>query len=139
MSNKVERITISVEAHLLAKFENYLSVNGYPTRSEAIKSLMRQALIEQEWQQDTDVAGTISLVYDHHKRGTMEKLVDVQHDFGSLIVCSQHVHLDHHNCMEVLVVRGRAAEVRDILAKLKAVKGIKHSALMMATTGEDVE
>ena len=139
MSNKVERITISVEAHLLAKFENYLSVNGYPTRSEAIKSLMRQALIEQEWQQDTDVAGTISLVYDHHKRGTMEKLVDVQHDFGSLIVCSQHVHLDHHNCMEVLVVRGRAAEILDILAKLKAVKGIKHSALMMATTGEDVE
>ena len=139
MSNKVERITISVEAPLLAKFENYLTCNGYPTRSEAMKSLMRQALIEEEWQQDTDVAGTISLVYDHHKRGTMEKLVDVQHDFGNLIICSQHVHLDHHNCMEVLVVRGRAAEIRDILAKLKAVKGIKHSALMMATTGEGVE
>ena len=59
-------------------------------------------------EQGTEVAGTISLVYDHHKRGTMEKLVDVQHDFGDLIVCSQHVHLDHHNCMEVLVVRGRA-------------------------------
>ena len=139
MSNKVERITISVEAPLLAKFENYISSNGYPTRSEAMKSLMRQALIEEEWQQDTEVAGTISLVYDHHKRGTMEKLVDVQHDFGDLIVCSQHVHLDHHNCMEVLVVRGQAAEIRDILTKLKAVKGIKHSALMMATTGEAVE
>ena len=139
MSNKVERITISVEASLLAQFESYLSSNGYPTRSEAMKSLMRQALIEQEWQQGTDVAGTISLVYDHHKHGTMEKLVDVQHDFGEVIVCSQHVHLDHHNCMEVLVVRGRAADIRNILTKLKAGKGIKHSALMMATTGEGVD
>ena len=139
MSNKVERITISVEAPLLAQFESYISSNGYPTRSEAMKSLMRQALIEQEWQQETDVAGTISLVYDHHKHGTIEKLVDVQHDFGDVIVCSQHVHLDHHNCMEVLVVRGQAAEIRNILTKLKAVKGIKHSALMMATTGEGVD
>ena len=138
MSSKVERITISVEPPLLAKFENYITSNGYPSRSEAIKSLMRQALVEEEWEQGADVAGTISLVYDHHKPGTMEKLVDVQHDFGDLIVCSQHVHLDHHNCMEVLVVRGRSVEIRDILAKLKTVKGIKHSALMMATTGEGV-
>jgi CopG family nickel-responsive transcriptional regulator len=136
---KVERISISVEAPLLAQFEAYLSDNGYPTRSEAMKGLMRQALIEQEWQKGTDVAGTISIVYDHHKRGTMDKLTDVQHDFGDLIVCTQHVHLDHHNCMEVIVVRGQAAKIRKLLAHLKSIKGIKHSSLMMATTGKSVE
>jgi len=136
---KVARVTISVEEPLLAQFESYLSDNGYPTRSEAMKGLMRQALIEQEWQKGSDVAGTISIVYDHHKRGTMDKLTDVQHDYGDLIVCTQHVHLDHHNCMEVIVVRGLAAKIRKLLAHLKSIKGIKHSSLMMATTGKAVE
>ncbi len=137
--SKVERITISVEAPLLAQFESYLTANGYPTRSEAIKGLMRQALVDQQWQKGTDVAGTITIVYDHHKRGTMEKLTDAQHDFGDLIVCAQHVHLDHHNCMEVIVLRGRAEKIRKLLTNLQAIKGLKHSALMMATTGKDME
>ncbi len=137
--SKVARVTISVEEPLLAQFEDYLSNNGYPTRSEAMKGLMRQALVEQEWQKGTDVAGAISIVYDHHKRGTMDKLTGVQHDFGDLIVCTQHVHLDHHNCMEVIVVRGHAAKIRKLLINLKAIKGIKHSSLMMATTGKSVE
>ncbi len=132
---KVARVTISVEEPLLAQFESYLTENGYPTRSEAMKGLMRQALVEQEWQKGTDVAGAISIVYDHHKRGTMDKLTDVQHDFGGLIVCTQHVHLDHHNCMEVVVVRGQAAKIRKLLSHMKSIKGIKHSSLMMATTG----
>jgi CopG family nickel-responsive transcriptional regulator len=136
---KVARITISVEEPLLAQFESYIANHGYPTRSEAIKGLMRQALIEQEWQKGTDVAGTISIVYDHHKRGTMEKLTDVQHDFGGLIICTQHVHLDHHNCMEVIVLRGKAGQIRNLLTQIKSIKGIKHSALMMATTGKGVE
>ena len=137
--SKVERITISVEGPLLAQFENYIEAHGYPTRSEAMKGLMRQALVEQEWQKGTDVAGAISLVYDHHKRGVMEKLTAVQHDFGGLIVCAQHVHLDHHNCMEVVVVRGTAKQIHKLLMQIKAIKGIKHSALMRATTGEAVE
>lgn len=136
---KVARVTISVEEPLLAQFEDYLSNNGYPTRSEAMKGLMRQALVEQEWQKGTDVAGAISIVYDHHKRGTMDKLTDAQHDFGDLIVCTQHVHLDHHNCMEVIVVRGHAAKIRKLLSHMKSIKGIKHSSLMMATTGKGVE
>jgi CopG family nickel-responsive transcriptional regulator len=120
---------------LLEQFDSYVANNGYPTRSEAIKGVMRQALVEQEWQKGKDVAGTINIVYDHHKRGTMEKLVDVQHDFGEMIVCTQHIHLDHHNCMEVIVVRGRATAFRKLLTSLKAIKGIKHSSLMMATMG----
>ncbi len=137
--SQVARITISVEEPLLKQFESFVAQNGYPTRSEAMKGLMRKALIEEEWQRGTDVAGAISIVYDHHKGGVLQKLVDVQHDFGPLIVCTQHVHLDHHNCMEVLVVRGRAAGIRKLLAKLKSAKGLKHSSLMMATTGKGVD
>ena len=135
--SQVARISVSLEESLLSQFEKYLENNGYPTRSEAIKGLIRQALVEQEWQKGKDVAGTINIVYDHHKRGTMEKLVDVQHDFGDLIVCTQHIHLDHHNCMEVIVVRGRADKLRKLLVSLKVVKGIKHSSLMMATAGKE--
>lgn len=137
MSN-VARITISVEEPLLAQFESYVKSHGYPTRSEAMQGLMRQTLVTQEWQKGSDVAGAISVIYDHHKRGTGEKLTDVQHDFGELIVCAQHVHLDHHNCMEIIVVRGRAVDIRDLLSRLNAIKGIKHSSLMMGTTGKDV-
>ncbi len=137
--SQVARISVSLEEALLTQFEKYLENNGYPTRSEAIKGLIRQALVEQEWQKGKDVAGTINIVYDHHKRGAMEKLVDVQHDFSDLIVCTQHIHLDHHNCMEVIVVRGRAVQLRKLLNALKAVKGIKHSSLMMATTGKNIK
>ena len=139
MKHKVERISISVEKPLLEKFESYLSSNKFPTRSEAIKNLMRRALVEEEWQKGSDVAGTISLIFDHHKGNVVNKLLDAQHDFGSLIVCTQHVHLDHHNCMEVLVVRGKANDIRKLVANLKAIKGLKHSSLMMATTGHGVE
>lgn len=134
----VERISISIEGPLLEKFESYLDAHGFPTRSEGIKALMRKALVEEEWQTGTGIAGTISIIYDHHKSGTVDKLLNVQHDFGKLIVCSQHVHLNHHNCMEVLVVRGRSADIRKLLTRLNAVKGLKHSALMMATTGEKI-
>ena len=129
----VARISMSLEESLLEQFDGYVAENGYPTRSEAMKGLMHKALVDQEWQKGTDVAGTISIVYDHHKRGAMEKLVSVQHDFGRLIVCTQHVHLDHNNCMEVIVVRGKSGELKELLSHMKSIKGIKHSALMVAS------
>jgi len=137
MSN-VTRITVSIDEPLLEQFEKFLTDNGYPTRSEGVKSIMRKALIENEWQSGTEVAATISLVYDHHKPGVMQKLVDIQHDFGELVICTQHVHLDHHNCMEVLIVKGLASRIRDFHVALKSVKGLKHCTLSAATTGEDI-
>jgi len=135
---KVERVTISVEGDLFAQFQAFVVANGYPSRSEAVKALIRNALVEQEWHSGKEVAGAISMVYDHHSGGVVKKLTAVQHDFGGLIVCTQHVHLDHHNCLEIVVVRGRAGDIRKLLASLKSVKGLKHSAMMMATTGEGV-
>lgn len=137
MSN-VTRITVSIDEPLLEQFEKFLTDNGYPSRSEGVKSIMRKALIESEWQSGTEVAATISMVYDHHKSGVMQKLVDIQHDFGELVVCTQHVHLDHHNCMEVLIVKGLASRIRDFHVALKSVKGLKHCTLSAATTGEDI-
>ncbi|WP_303850659.1 nickel-responsive transcriptional regulator NikR [Seleniivibrio woodruffii] len=135
----VTRITVSIDEPLLEQFEKFLEENGYPTRSEGVKSIMRKALIENEWQTGhTEVAATISMVYDHHKAGVMQKLTDIQHDFGELVVCTQHVHLDHHNCMEVLILKGLSERIRDFHNALKSVKGLKHCALSAATTGEDI-
>ncbi|MFH1706409.1 MAG: nickel-responsive transcriptional regulator NikR [Planctomycetota bacterium] len=136
---KVARVTVSIEQPLFDQFEKYAAASGFANRSEAVKSLMRKALAEEEWQhKGREVAGAISMVYDHHHGAVVPKLTDIQHDFGHTIVCTQHVHLDHANCMEVLVVRGRADDIRQLLARLKSAKGIKHSALMMATTGEEI-
>lgn len=136
--SKVTRVTVSIDEDLLDKFENYITEKGYPTRSEGIKSIMRQALVEDEWHTGTVVAATVSFVYDHHKPGVMQKLVDIQHDFGELVVCTQHVHLDHHNCMEVIIVKGLSDKIYEFHNALKAVKGLKHSSLCAATTGEEI-
>jgi CopG family nickel-responsive transcriptional regulator len=134
----VERITASIEKDLLERFESYISSHGFPSRSEAIKNLIRSALVEQEWQKGKDVAGAISITYDHHKTGLLQKLTETQHQFEKLIICSQHVHLDHHNCMEVVMVRGRVAEIRRLLELINAIKGIKHSTIMIGTVGKEV-
>lgn len=136
--NKVTRVTVSIEEELLEQFEKHLAEKGYPSRSEGIKSIMRKALIEDEWHTGTEVAATISFVYDHHKPGVMQKLVEIQHDFGELVICSQHVHLDHHNCMEVIIVKGLSDRIYEFHNALKSVKGLKHSSLSAATTGGEI-
>jgi len=135
--DELERISISLEKSLLTRFDKQVTKQGYPTRSEAIKALMRQNLIEQEWTENQEVAGAISIVFDHHKRGLASKIIDVQHHFGSVIISTQHVHLDHRHCLEIVVVRGKAGKIQKLAAALKAVKGIKHAEIMMATTGKN--
>lgn len=133
--SKVARITVSIEDALLEKFEQYLEQNGFPSRSEGVKHLIRNILVDEEWREGEDVAASINIVYDHHKSGLMESLVAIQHGFENLVLCSQHVHLDHHNCMEVLVLKGRASDINDLFIALKSVKGLKHCSLMKGTTG----
>jgi len=134
----LKRISISLEENLLTRFDRQADSQGYPTRSEAIKALMRKSLIEQEWTGNQEVAGALSIVYDHHRRGLTNKVMDVQHHFGSVIVSTQHVHLDHNHCLEIVVVKGKAVQIQELAAALKSVKGIKHNALVMTTTGRDV-
>lgn len=134
----VARIGVSLAGDLLEAFDAWVAREGYATRSEAVKELVRQALIRKEWAGRGEVAGAVTLVYDHHRRGLANRLVGVQHDFQKIVVSVQHVHLDHHNCLEVIVVKGAAGKIQGLLGKLKAVKGIKHSALVTMTTGKEI-
>ena len=132
------RFCVSLQADLLRRFDRLVKDDGYPTRSEAVKALIRRALTEKEWATGREVAGAITIVYDHHRRSLVGRLIDAQHDFGDLVIATQHVHLDHHNCLEVITVRGNEDEIQKLVARLKAVKGVKDCQLIMVTTGRGV-
>jgi len=130
------RFSVSVDELLLKRFDSLTRKEGFPTRSEAVKDCMHQRLVAKEWVSGKEVAGAIGLVYDHHRRALVGRLMDIQHDFGRIIVSTQHIHLDHDNCLELVVVKGKAKEIRGLLSRFKSVKGLKHHALMMTTTGK---
>jgi CopG family nickel-responsive transcriptional regulator len=132
------RFGVSIENELLKKFDNFIKDKQYTNRSEAFRDLIRQELVQKQWQSGAKVVGAITLIYDHHKRELVNKLMDIQHDFGELIISSQHVHLDHHHCLEIIAVKGVSQKVQKLADSLKAVKGVKHGALSMSTTGAGV-
>lgn len=136
--NKVTRISISLEEDLAAELDRWVTTEGYPTRSEAVKTLIRQGMVTREWLAGGVVAGAITIVYDHHGRDLVNQLLDIQHDFVDVMVSNQHVHLDHDNCLEILTVRGLAARIQGLVKALKAVKGLKHDGLIMTTAGRDL-
>jgi CopG family nickel-responsive transcriptional regulator len=98
--------------------------------------LIRQDLVAREWQEGGQVAGAVTLIYDHHKRELLNKITDIQHDFQEVIISSQHIHLDHHNCLEIIAIKGAPAQAQRLADMLKAVKGIKHVTMSMSTTGK---
>ncbi|MDD3468788.1 MAG: nickel-responsive transcriptional regulator NikR [Thermoguttaceae bacterium] len=139
----VAKITISIEGNLLEQFDHWIQEKQFPTRSEAFKSLMRAALVHHEWIAPAEsapetLAGAITIVYDHHRATLLRKIVDIQHDFGYLIICSQHAHLDHHHCMECIIVHGPGEDIRKLHEQLAACKGMIHTSLSMTTTGQSI-
>jgi len=137
MTNLV-RFGVSLERELLEKFDRLMKERSYVCRSEAFRDLIRQELVRKQWQGGQEIAGAITLIYDHHKRELVNKLMDLQHDFGDMIISSQHVHLDHNNCLEIIAVKGSPKEAQRLADSLKSVKGVKHGTLSMSTTGKDV-
>ncbi len=137
MGNLV-RFSVSLEETLLAKFDKEIKKENYPTRSKAIKDLIRERLVKKEWVKGKTIMGAIILVYDHHKRELANKLTDIQHDFHDAVISSQHVHLDHDNCLEVVIVKGSSKEIEGLALRLKTTKGIKYCSLNMATTGKEL-
>lgn len=135
---RVKRFSISIDKELLKKFEKFRKEKKYPTRSKAIEDLMRSALVEKEWLEGKEVAGSIILVYDHHKRELVGKLTEIGHHFHSIILSSQHIHLDDENCLEIMAVKGTPSEIQELRDKLRGMKGIKHCSLTMTTTGMEV-
>jgi CopG family nickel-responsive transcriptional regulator len=138
--SELVRFSVSLEADLLEKFDRYCAEGRYPTRSEAIRRLLHDTLTNHGWENDTaDAAATLTLVYDHHRSQLTEKLVDLQHRHTHQVVSTMHIHLDHDNCLEVIVLRGRASQLQQIAAELRGIKGIQKAQLVLARTGDNPE
>ncbi|MFA5090086.1 MAG: nickel-responsive transcriptional regulator NikR [Candidatus Omnitrophota bacterium] len=135
---KIVRFGVSLDRELLGKFDRLSKEKHYTCRSEAFRGLIRQELVRKQWQGGQEIAGAITLIYDHHKRELVNKLMDIQHDFGSMIISAQHIHLDHNNCLEILAVKGSPKEAQRLTDSLRSVKGVKHGTLSMSTTGRDI-
>lgn len=137
--SELSRIGVAIDSDLLAKFDQLIASRGYTNRSEAFRDLIRDELVERAWEApDSPVVGTVTLVYDHHVRMLNEKLTDMQHDHFHHILSTLHVHLDHDNCLEVLVVRGNAGHVKKIADALISTKGVKHGRLTITSTGAEL-
>jgi len=130
---QVKRFGVSLEDNLLNELDRLVKKQQFPNRSQAIRYLIKKFSVEDEWLEDKDVAGAIVLVYDHHKRDLQTKSTDVQHDYHHLILSVQHVHLDHHNCLETIAVKGKASELKKLGDQLIGIKGVKHGELVMTS------
>jgi len=133
------RFGVSLEKALLDKFDQLIKAKNYDNRSEAFRDLIRQELVKREWQQNKEIAGAITLIYGHHKRELVNKLTDIQHDFQKVIISTQHIHLDHDNCLEIVAVKGNPKETQKLTNTLKSVKGVKHGTLSMSSTGKGID
>lgn len=134
----LKRFTVSMDEKLLADFDTYIRQRKYVNRSEAIRDLIRSVFVEKEWQADKQVMGVISLVYDHHQPKLQEKLTEIQHDYHHQVISTTHVHMDHFNCLEVVIIRGKADSVVELTNDLRSLKGVRNCNLAMSTTGKDI-
>ncbi len=137
--SELSRIGVAIDSDLLGKFDGHIAKRGYTNRSEAFRDLIRDELVQKNWElPDSLVVGTVTLVYDHHVRLLNEKLTDLQHDSFHNVLSTLHIHLDHNNCLEVLVVKGKAAAVKKLADALISTKGVKHGRLTITSSGVDL-
>jgi CopG family nickel-responsive transcriptional regulator len=129
----VSRFGVSLEGDMLRVLDNFVKENHYPNRSQAIRKLIEKNLVEKKWQNNSIVAGAVVIFYDHHKSDISKKLNDVQHDFYKYILATQHFHLDHDNCLEIIAVKGPAKKLVELSDKLIGAKGVTHGDLVMST------
>ncbi|MBQ9536962.1 MAG: nickel-responsive transcriptional regulator NikR [Desulfovibrionaceae bacterium] len=133
------RFGVSLDEDMLKHFDQLCEQKHYSNRSEAIRDLIRQYLIEAKWEDNTDCrAGTLTLVYDHHKNDLAKRLTDIQHEDFDIIVTTMHVHLDHDNCLEVLVMKGDPKRVQSLADKLISCTGVKHGVFCKTSIGNDL-
>ncbi len=137
--SELARFGVSLEKTLLDRFDQLIGKQQYTNRSEALRDLIRRELVQRQWQEGSDVAGAITLIYDHHRRDVISRVTDTQHDFQEVIISTQHIHLDHHNCLEIVAARGKAEKVQRLADALRAIKGVRHTTLSMSSTGREIE
>ena len=133
------RFGVSIDDELLTKFDQLIARKGYTNRSEAIRDLIRDSLVQTEWESvSADTIGTITIVYNSHTHELADLLTHIQHGYHSFIIATTHVHLDDKNCLEVLIVRGKGEEIKKISDRLISARGVKHGKLSLTTTGKDI-
>lgn len=137
--SEISRFGVSLESSLLEKFDPLIERMGYSSRSEAIRDLIRKQLVSQEWEAgEKETIGVLSLIYNHEIRELGEILTRIQHKHVDLIVSSTHIHIDHHNCLEVIILKGKGKLIKKIADKLKSTRGVKHGQLATTTTGSEI-
>jgi len=136
--SELVRFGVSLEKSLLERFDVLIREKQYTNRSEALRDLIREELVQREWREGSDVAGAITLIYDHHKRDVLSRVTDTQHEFQGVIISTQHIHLDHHNCLEIVAARGKAEKVQKLANALRSIKGVRHATLSMSSTGREI-
>ncbi|MCP4158286.1 MAG: nickel-responsive transcriptional regulator NikR [bacterium] len=134
--SKVTRFGVSLNSELLNKFDTLNDSKGYKTRSEAIRDLIRDELVSEEWTGKVEeTVGVFSLIYDHHQNELSTILNHIQHEHLDIIVSSTHIHVDHHNCLEVIILKGKSDKILEVSNKLSSTRGVKHGKLNMTSTG----
>ncbi|KYK29682.1 nickel-responsive regulator [Thermoplasmatales archaeon SG8-52-1] len=132
MVEKITRFGVSIEPELLKKFDRMIKKEGYENRSEAIRDLIRGNIIEEKSKNpDEKVIGTLTMIYDHHTGNLTNKLLELQHNHNDEILSTTHIHVDHHNCLEVLVLKGKSGSIQKLADSIKALKGIKNGELVI--------
>lgn len=133
------RFGISMDKDLLERLDEEIVKVGYTNRSEAIRDLIRNQLVELDWSKDEEeIAGTVTIIYNHHVKGLSDLLLELQHEHHDMIVSVMHVHLEHEHCLEVMVIRGDASRARELAGRLIGVKGVKHGKLTITATGKSL-
>jgi len=129
----IKRFGVSLDEQVLRGLDDLVDKHQFPNRSQAIRYLIKEHLVEKSWQENKKVAGTVTLLYDHHKRDLSAHSNDIQHEHHGLVLSMQHIHLDHNNCLETIVLKGKAKELIDLSDKLIGLKGVKHGKLVMTS------
>ena len=132
MTEKITRFGVSIAPDLLDKFDKIIKKKGYSNRSEAIRDIIRKSIVKEDTiSPDLDAIGTLTMIYDHHEGALTNKLLDLQHQHHNEILSTTHIHIDHHNCLEVLVLKGKTGEIKKLADNIRALKGIKHGELVL--------
>lgn len=134
--SKVERLSFSIEKPLLDRLETLVQEGHYENRSEFIRDLIRDRLVQEDWKRNQEALGAITMVYDHHARALNARLTDLQHDFHDVILATTHIHLDHHHCAEMIMARGPAGRLQTLTTLLRQQKGVLHATLSMSALGK---
>lgn len=137
MSHTV-RFAVSLDSKLLDNFDRVIAKQGYNNRSEAVRDLIRDKLVTQDWDEKEETVGTITLIFNHHLYSLSEDITSKQHEHHSLIISSMHLHLDHDNCLEIIAVKGKGNKIRELADSLISMKGVKHGKLTLTTSGKEI-